>query len=52
MKKDIMILLGIIAITLCSCMVVVDENDGRQDKKTDKDSVTIIFSEVPTGIAP
>lgn len=40
-----------LALSLMSCMVVVNEEDEHRAKTDDSDTVTIIFSQALTGIA-
>ena len=52
MRTFVAAILGAFALCLMSCMVVVDEDDHCHDtKNTDADTVTVIFSQSPNGIA-
>lgn len=50
MRMTVLAIPGFTVLSMMSCMVVVNEDDGRCDKNTDGDTVTIIFSQVPAGI--
>jgi hypothetical protein len=52
MKKICITVLGVFALGFMSCMVVVDEDDRCHDCPADEaDTVTVIFSQAPNGIA-
>ena len=51
MRKTFTAIAGVVALCLMSCMVVVDGEDHHEAKKNDPDTVTVIFSQSPTGIA-
>jgi hypothetical protein len=48
MRKNVLVLLGIVMLGMASCMVVV-EDDEPCAKKNDGDTVTVIISKVPAG---
>lgn len=51
MRTFVAAILGAFVLGLMSCMVVVDEDEHHDAKNTDPDTVTVIFSQSPVGVA-